>query len=176
MTQRICILAIFIFFLLHVEQLEDKMYHPMVEDFFAIATIAQEAIGESYEGKVAVAEVIRNRAKQKYSSDGTIIGTVLRAWQFSGWNPERLENGKLKPLDVRAYLARAYKQVTQANTALIDDCIKAWEMAKQGSNTINGAVLYYAPAVVGTPNWARPEHAVQVAEVGGHTFFTPKRT
>jgi N-acetylmuramoyl-L-alanine amidase len=167
--------ATFVFFVLFAEQLEEHMYHPMVEDFFAVATIAQEAIGEPYEGKVAVAEVIRNRTKQKYSSDGTVIGTVLRAWQFSGWNPEKLKDGKLQPLDVKAYLTRAYKQITQANTALIDDCIKAWETAKQGSNTINGAVLYYAPAVVGTPNWARPEHAVQVAEIGGHTFFIPKR-
>lgn len=160
----------------NTDTLENKMYHPMVADFFAVATIAQEAIGEPYAGKLAVAEVIRNRTMARYSSDGTVVGTVLRSWQFSGWNPEKLENGKLKPIDVKAYLARAYKQITQANTALIDDCIKAWEESKMGSNTINGAVLYYAPAVVSMPNWARPEHAMQVAEVGGHVFFAPKRS
>lgn len=148
----------------------------MVADFFAVVTIAQEAIGEPYAGKLAVAEVIRNRTMSRYSSDGTVIGTVLRSWQFSGWNPEKLEDDKLQPIDVKAYLARAYKQIAQANTALLDDCITAWEEAKQGSNTINGAVEYYAPAVVATPKWARPEHAIQMAEVGGHVFFTPKQS
>lgn len=155
--------------------LEDEMFHPMVEDWFAIVTIAQEAIGESYEGKVAVAEVIRNRMAKKYTSDGTVIGTVLWKWQFSGWNPEKLKDGKLSAVDVKAYLSRAFKQIGQSNTALLDDCMKAWEDSKT-SKTTNGAVLYYAPAVVATPDWARPEVATQVAEVGGHVFFTPKTT
>ena len=55
------------------------------EDKLAILTIAQEALAEPFEGKLAVAEVIRNRMKQRYMSDGTVEGTVLRAWQFSGW-------------------------------------------------------------------------------------------
>lgn len=148
------------------------MFHPMVEDFFAIVTIAQEAIGEPKEGKLAVAEVIRNRMAKRYSSDGTVIGTVLSKWQFSAWNPESIKDGKMTPLDIKAYLSRAFKQV-KMNEAILADCIWAWETSKT-SRTVNGAVLYFAPAVVSTPTWARPEHAVQVAEIGGHTFFIPK--
>lgn len=148
------------------------MAHVLVEQFFAVVTIAQEAIGEPYAGKLAVAEVIRNRMAQKYSSDGTVIGTVLKPWQFSGWNPEQVKDGKMAPIDVKAYAARAFKQISKANDDLLNDCLRAWEES-QTSRTVHGAVLYYAPAVVSMPTWARPEHATQVAEVGGHVFFTP---
>src|SRR5690242_9293677 len=52
----------------------------------AAVTIWQEARGEAYAGKLAVAEVIRNRIKERYASDGTVAGTVIRPKQFSGWN------------------------------------------------------------------------------------------
>lgn len=130
------------------------------DDALAIMTIAQEALGESYEGKVAVAEVIRNRMDAKYSSDGTVAGTVLRAWQFSGWNTDAVGRVRMAKLD--------------DTDPKVADCARAWHAAKAGSQTVHGAVLYYAPAVVTTPKWARAEHATQVAEVGGHVFFVPK--
>src|SRR5574337_170238 len=58
------------------------------DDALAIVTIYQEAAGEPYAGKLAVAEVIRARMRRCYASDGTVAGTVLRAWQFSGWNTD----------------------------------------------------------------------------------------
>ena len=130
------------------------------EDVLAIVTIAQEALGEPYEGKVAVAEVIRNRMQKKYSSDGSVAGTVLRAFQFSGWNTDSVGRTKMAKID--------------NSQPVVADCERAWQAAKAGSDTVRGAVLYYAPAVVETPKWARAEVATQVAEVGGHVFFTPK--
>jgi len=130
------------------------------EDVLAIVTIAQEALGEPYEGKVAVAEVIRNRMQTKYSSDGSVAGTVLRAFQFSGWNTDSVGRIKMAKID--------------SDQTVVADCVRAWEEAKAGSNRVKGAVLYYAPALVQTPKWARAEVATQVAEVGGHVFFTPK--
>lgn len=132
------------------------------EDKLAILTIAQEALAEPFEGKLAVAEVIRNRMKQKYMSDGTVEGTVLRAWQFSGWNND-------DPVRIKAMR-------WDDDMPAIQECIKAWFDAKQGSNTVNGALLYYNPAMVKTPKWARAEHATEVAEVGAHVFFIPKPT
>lgn len=144
------------------EDKEDTMARIISDDEWAIMTIAQEAAGESYDGKVAVAEVIRNRTAQRYASDGTVAGTVLRTMQFSGWNagdPGRIRNAKIDDTD-----------------PVIVDCARAWRAAKAGSNTVRGAVLYYNPSIIRTPKWARPEHATQVAEIGGHVFFVPTPT
>lgn len=141
-------------------KVEDDMPRILSDDALAIITIAQEAIGESYEGKLAVAEVIRNRMRHKYSSDGTVAGTVLRPWQFSGWNTDSVGRVRMAKID--------------GDDKVVDDCVRAWRSAKEGSNTVNGAVLYYAPAIVKMPKWARPEYAIQVAEIGGHVFFVPK--
>lgn len=133
------------------------------EDALAIVTIMQEAAGEPYVGKVAVAEVILNRMKHKYSSDGTVSGTVLRPKQFSGWNtgdPGRIRNIRADDTD-----------------AVVQECIRAWEEAKHGSDTVKGAVLYYNPdprLVPVTPDWAKSHSSVQVAEVGHHVFFVPR--
>lgn len=134
------------------------------EEALAVITIMQEAAGEPYVGKVAVAEVIRNRMQLKYASDGTVSGTVLRAKQFSGWNtsdPGRIRN-------VRA----------DDDDEVVRECMRAWEEAKHGSDTVKGAVLYYNPdprLVPVTPDWAKPHSAKQVAEVGHHVFFVPRQ-
>lgn len=132
----------------------------IAEDTFAIITIYQEAQGEPYAGKVAVAEVIRNRMRRHYASDGTISGTVLRPLQFSGWNatdPGRIRSVRIDDADY-----------------LVHDCQRAWAEALAGSETVQGAVLYYNPLVIhARPDWASPEHAVEVCRVGAHVFFLP---
>lgn len=132
------------------------------EDALAIVTIAQEAEGEPYIGKVAVAEVIRNRMNRKYASDGTVSGTVLRPLQFSGWNakdPGRLRTVRSDTTDI-----------------VIQQCVRAWEEAKAGSDVVRGAVLYYNPSLVTeTPDWALPDSATEVAVIGQHHFFIPKQ-
>lgn len=124
-------------------------------DALAIVTIWQEARGESYAGKCAVGEVIRNRMKRGYSSDGTVAGTVLKPWQFSGWESgdvNRIKSLKIDDLD-----------------PLVRECIKAWNESKL-STYANGAVLYCnLNAVQVRPGWARDDK--RVAEIGAHTFF-----
>lgn len=135
------------------------------EEALAVVTIMQEAAGESYEGKLAVAEVIRNRMNKKYASDGTVADTVLRPKQFSGWNtsdPGRIRN-------IRA----------DSESQTVKECIRAWNDAREGSDTVHGAVLYYAPATlrklgIPDPDWALPDSATEVAVVGAHHFFIPK--
>src|SRR3990167_737093 len=114
------------------------------EDALAVITIWQEARNEPFEGLVAVGEVIRNRMRLKYSRDGTVSGTVL------------------KPLQI------------DDDDKTVQKCLAAWELSGTGTNHAKGAVLYYAPAVVGMPDWAKPDVAVKVAEIGGHHFYVPK--
>lgn len=140
------------------------------DDALAVVTIFQEAAGEPWDGKVAVAEVIRNRMKDKYMSDGTVSGTVLRAYQFSGWNTEA-GTVRLKSLRI------------DADDPVVLDCRKAWSAAQQQSNLAKGAVLYLNPQAVLTrtgrlPAWAATPHdpltldaTRVVATIGRHVFL-----
>jgi hypothetical protein len=136
----------------------------------AIITIWQEARGESYEGKVGIAEVLRNRTARKYSSDGTVTGTVLWGRQFSGMNPNdpnRIPSFKI-----------------DADDPVVQDCARAWDEARQGSDRTNGAVHYLNVPLTRQllggklPTWAAdPEnpaepnpHRVTVV-LGQHTFL-----
>jgi spore germination cell wall hydrolase CwlJ-like protein len=123
----------------------------------AAITIWQEARGEPYEGKLAVAEVIRNRMRAHYASDGTVAGTVLRPRQFSGWNSDDLNRVPSLKLD--------------DGDRVVADCVRAWkEAAEQNTDVAKRALLYYAPALA-LPSWAKG--CVEVARIGRHLFLIP---
>ena len=127
-------------------------------DSLAIVTIFQEAAGEPLEGKVAVGEVIRNRMARKYSSDGTVAGTVCRRYQFSAWNDDPQGNDLL----IRSLKIRDEDQT-------VKDCVRAWEISRD-SDFAKAAVLYCNLAVLPQrPSWARDDK--RVAVIGNHTFF-----
>ncbi len=126
------------------------------DDDLAALTIYLEARGESFAGKLAVAAVIRNRMKMKYQSDGTVQGTVLKAWQFEPWNKQR-------PHQVRINL----------NNRRMQDSILAWQLVQDGREVVDGALLFYNPRIARTPRWARLGH--KVATIGGHEFYIPRR-
>ena len=122
----------------------------------AITTIWQEARNEPYIGKVAVGEVIRERMRRRYSSDGSVAGTVGRPYQFSGWkitDPNFLPSLYIDDFD-----------------PVVVECIKAWWESIL-SKYSKGAVLYCNLSTVGVrPNWAKEENVV--VKIGGHTFFS----
>lgn len=124
------------------------------DDKWAIMTIAGEALGEPLTGKIAVAEVIRNRMKRGYASDGTVIGTVLRAKQFSMWDDR----------------ARILAAKLDDEHPMVQDCIKAWELSAE-SNVVHGAVLYHT-IQIDPPYWTRGERVHNVATIKNHTFYT----
>lgn len=133
----------------------------ITEEALAVVTIMQEAAGEPYTGKLAVAEVIRNRMNKKYASDGTVSGTVLRPLQFSGWNAK--DPGRIRTVR------------SDSDDTAVKECIRAWHEALGGSDTVHGAVLYYNPSIITEPpEWALPDSAIPVAVVGQHHFFIPK--
>lgn len=131
------------------------------EEALAVVTIMQEAAGESYAGKLAVAEVIRNRMQKKYASDGTVSGTVLRPLQFSGWNTK--DPGRMRTVR------------SDSDEVTVKECIRAWHEALSGTDTVKGSVLYYNPSIIHeVPEWALPDSAIHVTVVGQHHFFIPK--
>jgi spore germination cell wall hydrolase CwlJ-like protein len=135
----------------------------LIEDWiWGVITVWHEAQGESFKGKVMVAEVILNRTKRKHRSDGTVAGTVLWPVQFSGWNAhdatpkyrERIEGAKL-----------------DTNDTVVQDCIRAWKEAEAGSNYVKGGMDYYNHRIC-SPDWAKG--ATVLAEEGNHRFVIPK--
>ncbi|HTM09558.1 MAG TPA: cell wall hydrolase [Verrucomicrobiae bacterium] len=123
----------------------------------AAITIWQEARGEPYEGKLAVAEVIRNRMRERYASDGTVAGTVLRPKQFSGWNSD--DTNRIPSLKI------------DDNDPIAAECIRAWKEATEKNTCVaKRALLYYAPALA-LPGWAKG--CLEVARIGRHAFLVP---
>ncbi len=78
----------------------------------------------------AIANVIWNRTKNLYSSDGTIISTCLKPYQFSTWNKDNMEYIKW--------------QIEHLPGLSLKQAKVAW-LAKDIDLT-NDAVLYYSPA------------------------------
>lgn len=131
----------------------------VADDIWAILTIWQEARGEPDEGKLAVAEVIRNRTRQRYQSDGTVAGTVLAPFQFSGWNTTDPNRRKAAVIDT--------------DDPTFQDCYHAWFRAKQGTDLVKQAVLYYNDTLVtDAPAWVAG--CDEVARIGAHVFYRPK--
>lgn len=115
-----------------------------------------EAEGEPYEGKLAVAEVIRRRARFKYQSDGTIAGTIARRYQFSFMNDDNARLIKALQLD--------------ADDPVVLECIRAWNATGLAtySSTVLGAVLYCNLKIV-QPDWATPDKLIKT--IGSHSFY-----
>lgn len=112
----------------------------------ALATLWQEARGEDQTAREVVAHVIRNRMTKLYDSDGTIAGTVLKRWQFSGW--------------MSARLARQALRAVAIGGTLIDQLEAAWDVSATGPDPTEGAVLYYSPESMRSPT-SRPRWAAK---------------
>lgn len=124
------------------------------ETQWAVMTIMAEARGESFLGKMAVAEVIKNRAKTLFFSDGSICSTVLWPYQFSSWNttdPNRITVGKLK-----------------SNDPIVLECLRAWNKVIGSETDItHGAVMYHAESI--TPKWVND--FMFTTQIGRHKFY-----
>lgn len=126
------------------------------DETIAALNIWMEARGESYEGKLAVAEVIRNRVKaHKWGKTATEV--CLSPYQFSGWNTK--DSNRIQAL------------LLDDTDPKYQECLKAWTAVNaQPSETVKGATLYYNPKVIPVPPaWAKPEN--HVATVGNHKFY-----
>ena len=110
------------------------------EEGLAVATLWQEARGEDAEARACVAHVIRNRMARHYASDGTVDGTVLHPWQFSGWMTDAINLDSLR-----------YAETDSLGLLAI------WRETATEPDPTMGAVLYYSPAAMvppgSVPDW-----------------------
>jgi spore germination cell wall hydrolase CwlJ-like protein len=119
---------------------------------FVARTVMAEAEGEEYEGKVAVAAVIYNRARHPGWWGVTIIDACLTSQQFSAWNDDNPRRNRIGEWDL--------------NHPVFRECMRAAVEAFDRDPT-HGADHYFAHDVV-VPSWAinEPKHLI-----GNHTFI-----
>lgn len=118
--------------------------NPTVEEM----TLIGEAVGEGLPGMIAVAEVLRNRAKVRGT---TMEEEALRPKQFSMWN------GGLQKGMKFAYENENFWPLAK----------QAMEAAKS-SNSTGGANLYHADYV--KPNWDMSK-IKKTTKIGKHIFY-----
>ena len=120
------------------------------DDTLAALTINGEAVGEPFVGKVAVGIVIRNRMSRRYSSDGTVADTVLRAHQFSMWR-----------------YPKPWVLLADDDVGKVRECVAAWEDSEGSDLLPADVVLYHADYV--KPAWASKVRFVR--QIGRHLFY-----
>lgn len=127
-----------------------------------VPTIRQEADGEPFEGKVGVAEVIRERMESGYNSDGTAAGTVLSPYQFSGWNTNDANRTRIANCDI--------------SDPLTIEAINAYKRAFEGhSVTVGRANLYHSKKMNPFPSWTLNPKVIKITEIGNHIFYRENR-
>jgi len=119
-----------------------------------------EASVESFEGKVAVAYVIRNRMNDRHYSDDA-CDVVMQGSVDSRGNPVRYRcaftfycDGKPEVIDNEVLFLQC---LSAARLVLTDGAI---------DDPTNGSVNYHADYV--SPNWSEMQ---QVATIGTHMFY-----
>ena len=119
---------------------------------FVARTVMAEAEGESYEGKVAVAAVIYNRARTPRWWGVTIKDACLTSKQFSAWNDDNPRRNRIGEWEL--------------NNPVFRQCMRAALEAVDRDPT-NGSDHYFAHDVV-APGWA---DGVPVFVIGRHSFI-----
>lgn len=142
----------------------------MDDSELAATCIADEAANQPYEGKVAVGIVILNRMAHKYESDGSVPGTVLKHFQFSGfWFAMQAGHYTQVEFDQAGAENEADNLYGEFSRQPIwNDCVRAWADAlawedkrplsftpgPQFRKLTYDTLLYYNPRVCAAPAWA----------------------
>lgn len=123
--------------------------------------------GSSVEERIAVACVVRNRARERNKYGDSIKAVCLKRWQFSCWNV----GDPVRPRIMAMALRYATNQPQMS--ALHDETLYLAEGVASGVvlDRVAGANHYLTEALYKTapPKWAKL--TAPVARVGAHLFF-----
>ncbi len=141
-------------------------------------TLFGEARNEPIEGRIAVANVIRNRVLADRPAWGLgYKGVCLKAWQFSTWLPA----GGQDNYETLMWVAGELLQPSDAAfpERSVRECLWIAEglIADQFRDTVKHATHYYSPTAMKpagrVPAWALG--LLPVATIGRHVFFSGVR-
>lgn len=125
------------------------------EDNVVFATLIGEAANQGLDGMTAVAEVLRNRARQRHLTPSQV---ALQPLQFSFWNNKNKAAGFL----LKEGTPAAYKMAQEA-----------WKRSET-SDLTHGANLYHAVNLLGTPKepyWAKSPKVKKIGVIRDHIFY-----
>jgi spore germination cell wall hydrolase CwlJ-like protein len=121
--------------------------------FMAAFTVYKEASGESFEGKVLVAQTILNRANDaKNRWPKTLTQVALQKKQFSCWN--------IEDPNIRRFPMLATEAAWMESVAAV---------GKVMANAPVSKCNHYHTKGIAPPPWADPSKIV--ATVGNHIFY-----
>ncbi len=133
---------------------------PPIDDLQALAsTIAQEAGGEPFEGKLGVGYVIVTRATRAGRS---ILDTVLAPAQFSAWNTDAPTRLRLDTTPPEVW-AESYKAACAAAFGLLPDPTHG------ATHYLNEAATRAGRPHRDLPSWF--DEAKVTVRLGRHTFL-----
>lgn len=147
------------------------------ESAIVAITIWAEARAEAIEGRIAVANVIRNRVQAKRRAWGTTYRDIcLAPWQFSCWTPKGGAVNYARVMDTVRLLTDAG---SRKRSPVLVECLWIADGlidAKFGDN-VHAATHYYSPAAMhmpgAVPKWA--DGLEPVAVIGAHRFYAGVR-
>lgn len=155
--------------------------NPPISDADLMAlNVFMEARGESKDGQAAVAKVVLNRTKLKYSSIGTIESTILWPNAFS-WTQWAMVNNIYQRIaftqaqqeaHIYSCFVSSEKNIGWTSVKNVTDLVLTGKYQSPAFDHVtDDTVLYYNPAATrGIPSWADPNKLVTV--IGRHWFFS----
>ena len=156
---------------------------PTVEvDTYQLSCLAQniyhEARGESYQGKIAVANVTMNRVRSK-KFPGTVCGVVKQAVHSRWWKKHHDRDVPVRHKCQFSWYCDGKSDavvLTDHNGNIVKANMSAWiesqELARRAllnelPDITNNSTHYFNPTLA-DPEWAY--HYDQVAQIGNHVF------
>jgi N-acetylmuramoyl-L-alanine amidase len=132
------------------------------------ATLWAEARSEPVQGIVAVANVIRNRARQPQRFGSSFSDVVTRPWQFSCWHPK----GGQRNYDRLTSLMQQFVEGKQITDLAARECIGITHLMLNDylRDATKGAVHYHTAKLQPRPAWAMGH--VPSAQIGSHLFYS----
>ena len=122
----------------------------------AARTVWGEARGEDYNGKLAVASVIRNRVNNPGWWGHSLRGVCLKPYQFSCWNRDDPNSDRILAVD---YTNRTLRECLRAVLEALDSPL----------DITHGATHYLVSTLEPKPNWY--SRGKEICRIGKHSFL-----
>lgn len=132
------------------------------DEYIIATTLVGEAGGEGKDGMIAVANVLKNRAK---ATKENIANIALKPKQFSMWNSHTINGSTVQDVH-KKYVKDAYPN----NEDVWDSAVEIVKNINNLNDNTEGATSYYNSSIV-KPNWGEGSDTWKNSKkIGNHVF------